>query len=218
MRLFFIGDIHGCYHTFLKLLESWLPEKEMLVQVGDLIDRGNYSPEVTLLAQKLETQNPNKVIFLRGNHEQMMIDFLDNKPSGNSWMYNGGSQTLKQFNERKKDLEATLAWIKDRPLIWENEHILASHAGFSDTPNPLDVHHKEGILWNRSPLKNMGKTQVIGHTPLQEGKARYTGASNSWNIDTGAYRGFCLTGIKLNEKGQFLEEFNIPTLAQDYLL
>lgn len=218
MRSFFIGDIHGCYHTFLKLLENWQPEKERLIQVGDLIDRGNYSPEVIQLAQELETAHPQKAVFLRGNHEQMMIDFLDNDPSGNSWMYNGGNLTLAQFEERKKDLDEILTWIKDRPLIWEIEHILASHAGFSNTSNPLDVHHKEGILWNRSPLKNMGKTQVIGHTPLQEGKARYTGASKSWNIDTGAYRGFCLTGIKLNDKGQFLEEFNIPTVEQDYLL
>ncbi|GAB3646074.1 metallophosphoesterase family protein [Echinicola sediminis] len=218
MPLFIIGDIHGCYHTLLKLLEHWNPEKEQLIQVGDLIDRGNYSAEVLQWAMETEEKHPDNTFFLKGNHEQMMQDYIENGKTGGSWFFNGGRETYQQFSEKNIALETLSPWLQSLPLKWESNRVLVSHAGISETLTPMDVTNPDGILWNRKPLKKLPQTQVIGHTPQQNGKARFTKSSKSWNIDTGAYRGICLTALKLGDEGQFLEEINIPTDTRDFLI
>ncbi|GGZ42422.1 hypothetical protein GCM10007049_39380 [Echinicola pacifica] len=219
MQLFFIGDVHGCYHTFEALLEHWNPETEYLVQVGDLIDRGNFPVEVIRRVQEIQQKYPENASFIRGNHEQMLIDHLENGKIGGTWLFNGGQKTMDEFKKHDIDLDSLLPWLRNSPLKWENDHIFASHAGISKADcNVYDVHHPDGILWNRKKLKKIPKIQVIGHTPQADGKASFTTASQHWNVDTGAYRGFCLTGIKLRNNGDFLEEINIPTLEQDCTL
>ncbi|WP_114751285.1 metallophosphoesterase family protein [Pleomorphovibrio marinus] len=214
-NLFAIGDVHGCYHSFLKLIEAWDPEKEILVQVGDLIDRGNFGASCLHFAKELNDKYPNEAIFLRGNHEQLMIDYLEGKDKEDIWLLNGGTGTLKSFQEYQKPAESWLPWLKNLPLKWENEKILVSHAGIAFIPNPFDPHHPAGVLWNRKPLRDIGKLQVIGHTPQLKGKATFRSTPAHWNVDTGAYRDIALTGLKLNALGEFIEEINIPTYKID---
>lgn len=55
MELFVVGDVHGCFHTFTKLInEHWDREKQIFVQLGDLLDRGKFSPETILYAIELQ--------------------------------------------------------------------------------------------------------------------------------------------------------------------
>jgi serine/threonine protein phosphatase 1 len=56
---------------------------------------------------------------------------------------------------------------------------------------------------------------VYGHTPLKESKPLYDKSSNSWNIDTGAYLGRALTGIKFTERGELIDSFTIKTIEKD---
>ena len=44
-KIFVIGDVHGCYHTLLDLLNK-LPKDASIIMIGDLCDRGPYSKEV----------------------------------------------------------------------------------------------------------------------------------------------------------------------------
>lgn len=215
-RLFIIGDVHGCYHSFLELLSSWDPEKELLIQVGDLIDRGNYSPECLVLAKDISEKHPGRAVFLKGNHEQLMIDYLMGKDREDIWLLNGGTGTLKQFESLVGQTpENWLPWLEEMPLKWENKHVIISHAGIAFIPDPYDLHHPNGVLWNREPLRNVGKLQVIGHTPQTKGRATFHKSPPHWKIDTGAYRNMALTGLKLYFNGDFIQEINIPTLQAD---
>ena len=72
MNFFVIADVHGCLHTFRELLTHWRPAEETLVQLGDLVDRGNYSPEVVELCRQLSQDFPEKTVFLKGNHDWAM--------------------------------------------------------------------------------------------------------------------------------------------------
>lgn len=214
---FIIGDVHGCLNTFKELVDRyWDKENEVLIQLGDLIDRGSFSPQTLYFSEGLEKQNPEKVKILRGNHEQMALDYYDDIST--SWLANGGRETLFQFEAADREIKNILPWIRNRKLYIETEHMYISHAGLSlkikDTEDPR---HPDGLLWNRGPLKNLGKVQIIGHTPLNTGKPSYSSESNSWNIDTGAYKGICLSGIKLNNQGKFLDYFSIPTHNEDLL-
>lgn len=216
MNLFVIGDVHGCFHTFLKLLEKWDSKTERLIQLGDLVDRGNYSPMTLRLAFELQLAFKGQTVFLMGNHENMMINYLQGYDFSNHWGINGGNETLLQFERDKVDPRDYLNWLKNMPLFWENKQVYISHAGFNAKAlNPLDPQDKNGLLWNRQPLENIGKLQVIGHTPQLDGKAKYDEKGNYWNIDTAAAGGLYLTGIKLKRDGSLLEIISVPTDERD---
>ncbi len=67
-----VGDLHGQYYDFLKLLETEIGgncEVTKYVFLGDYVDRGNFSIEVLLLILSMKITRPREVILLRGNHE-----------------------------------------------------------------------------------------------------------------------------------------------------
>ncbi|WHY00473.1 metallophosphoesterase family protein [Neobacillus sp. DY30] len=204
MNYFVIGDVHGCYYTFVTMLTKyWDKENEILIQLGDLIDRGNYSPKMVQFARQLRDEFPTQVYFLKGNHEFEMIGHFTNQPNHN-WLRQCGEETLRQYEAEERDCMSDVNWMKQLPLCYENAHLFVSHAGISaQTKNPFDEEDSCGVLWNRSPLKNIQKLQIIGHTPCDEPK--YDVHSHSWNIDTGAaYSGY-LTGIKIQPNGEVIE-------------
>ncbi|MBC8082444.1 MAG: serine/threonine protein phosphatase [Hymenobacter sp.] len=215
MNIFVIGDVHGCYHTFRELLRHWQPEQELLVQTGDLVDRGRFVPECVGLAMELETRFPDRTVFLKGNHEACMLTHYGLRGPYPAWLEWGGRATVQQYAGRPALLSAHLHWLARRPLLWENTHLLISHAGIADTPDPLDEDHPDGILWRRGPLLNVGKRQVVGHTPTSHGEPTYNVESNVFNVDTGACFGQTLTGILLSPAGELLNELSIPTFSVD---
>jgi serine/threonine protein phosphatase 1 len=79
MKTFVVGDIHGRCAQLLNLLDMLPrdPETDTLVLLGDLIDRGADAPGCVSHVLKLCQENPERVICLRGNHEQMLMDFLE---------------------------------------------------------------------------------------------------------------------------------------------
>ncbi len=101
------------------------------------------------------------------------------------------------------------------PLKWENEHIHISHAGISGYPDPYEPINKYGVLWNRQALADIGKFQVIGHTPSEDGQPVYCPDKNYCNVDTGACYGRALSGIKLSWEGKMLELVTVLTEEQD---
>ena len=65
-----VGDLHGNLLDLLRILRYYksLTEYNYLF-LGDLIDRGQFSLETSLLIFSLKISNPNKVWIIRGNHE-----------------------------------------------------------------------------------------------------------------------------------------------------
>ncbi|MGM1045858.1 MAG: metallophosphoesterase family protein [Bacillota bacterium] len=213
--LLVVGDVHGCFHTFTKLInEHWNSDKQILVQLGDLLDRGKFSPETILYAIELQKINPDKVYFLEGNHEFEVTVYLE---EGNeNWYKQCGEETLKQFDRKSLNLVNYISWLKSLPLYYETEYAFISHAGISlIAENPFEESHPESVLWNRGKLKNIGKLQIIGHTPCKSGMAEFDNESNTLNIDTGAYRPIGLTAVIVNGEGKVDEIIFEPTLSID---
>ncbi|MDF2591925.1 MAG: serine/threonine protein phosphatase [Clostridia bacterium] len=219
MNLLIIGDIHGCYYTFQELLDKfWDSEKELLIQVGDIIDRGKFSPDAVSYCKKLSLKFPNNVIFLKGNHEFEIIEHYYNGPNEN-WLRQCGKETIKQYENTQVNIEEDIRWFSKMPLYWSNEKVFVSHAGIAkDCINPLDETNQRSVLWNRDELKNIGKLQVIGHTPCKEDEPFYDEKSNTWNIDTGSGYGGNLTALRLSIEGNLLEIIKIKTLKKDSLI
>ena len=227
MNIFAIGDIHGCLNQLISIhdqifnYKNYKKEEDLLIYIGDYIDRGPKSKQV--IDQILQLKNKEiKTVFLMGNHEEMMIDFLFNKINNlENWLINGADQTFKSY-----DIEV-VDFIKDgfedhiidklRKVLIEklgNEHFnffnnlqltfsvakyLFVHAGIDPKKNLTDQ-SKQDYLWARSDEffhKDFKAEKIIvhGHTP---GK-NIVNFPYRINIDTGCYFSGKLSCVCLND-------------------
>lgn len=94
-KIFAIGDIHGCLEKLEELMKKMVVDRQedTLVFIGDYIDRGKSSRGVVDYLIRLQSEYQN-VICLRGNHEQMFMDYLDGVNEG-LYLGNGGRSTLE---------------------------------------------------------------------------------------------------------------------------
>jgi serine/threonine protein phosphatase 1 len=212
MDYFIIGDLHGCYYTLLELLKNWNSDKENLIFVGDLIDRGNFSSLVVNYCFDL-SKNKN-CFFLKGNHE---LEFIEQYKTGqnDNWLSQCGQKTIDDFELHKINQKEIFNWFNIMPLKFETNHFVITHAGIAKTEKPFDENNIDGVLWNRNELKNIGKVQIHGHTPLLKKEPVFNNISNSWNIDTGAYYGFGLTGLKIDRQGEIISTITVETNKKD---
>ena len=115
-----VGDIHGCYDKFMELLNRLnLKEDDVVILLGDIIDRGEQSPQMLKWAMEhITTDGPFQMV--RGNHEQAVVsdfeDTIDLYENGD--VRTGGNNT--EFKSKYKDaLDMCL-------------HPLESHYGFKE--------------------------------------------------------------------------------------
>lgn len=187
MKTFVVGDIHGRCAQLLTLLDMLPrdPETDTLVFLGDLIDRGADAPGCVSHIVQMCSENPERVICLRGNHEQMLMDFL--KGYNNVWLtaVAGGERTFEQYTgrsvrvESEKDLEEIrftfeqafpdehLEFMQNLPFYYEDELAIYVHAGLDEGKHPSES-SPISLLWMRDMdfYKNYrGKPCIFGHTP-----------------------------------------------------
>lgn len=95
MSIIAIGDIHGCPLSLDALLEKVAPTAEdTLLFIGDYIDRGPDSKGV--IDRLIKLNDEHNCIFLRGNHEELLLGYLD-RGEYDLWAINGGIQTLASY-------------------------------------------------------------------------------------------------------------------------
>jgi serine/threonine protein phosphatase 1 len=96
MRTLAIGDIHGCNTALTNLLKAVQPSREdQIIFLGDYIDRGPSSREV--IETLLGLQKSCSPIFLRGNHEVMILDAHNDPLKSDLWQSYGGLETLFSY-------------------------------------------------------------------------------------------------------------------------
>ncbi|GBD05886.1 Serine/threonine-protein phosphatase 1 [bacterium HR20] len=210
--LFVVGDVHGCLYTFAEVLKHWDTEREVLVQVGDLISGGAHSPEVVAFARQVARQYPERAVFLLGNHEQRAIEYFE-RQMPNEWLLSDGNDVIASYARRGFSLAGDVEWFRSLPLFWETNAVFVSHAGIGATEDPYNRHNPSGVVWNRGPVQNIGKLQIIGHIPVEE--PSYSRTEHCWRIDTNARRGKKLSAIRLDGEGNVLEIISLPVNARD---
>jgi serine/threonine protein phosphatase 1 len=187
MKTFVVGDVHGRCAQLHGLLEM-LPRDEAadtLVFLGDLIDRGPDAPGCVDLVMKLQQDNRERVLCLRGNHEQMLLDFIEG--SANLWItpVTGGERTFEQYvgkvlkitreqdlDDARRNIESSvpsehLDFFHALPYYYEDDYAIYVHAGLDRTKHPRET-EPQALLWMRDMefYKNYrGKPCIFGHTP-----------------------------------------------------
>ncbi|MBN1635968.1 MAG: serine/threonine protein phosphatase [Deltaproteobacteria bacterium] len=207
-RTFAIGDIHGCLYKLKDLLKQIEPGlNDTLIFLGDYIDRGYASRDVVDFLIDLADQA--RCVFLRGNHEEMFINFLEFGTNRNLYFANGGISTIMSYLEEAefvshsqvakalpmnhRDFYAGLKWY------YEDEGYIYVHAGVRPFI-PFEKQVNEDLLWIRNEFifspTGLTKKVIFGHTPFTQVLIR----DDKIGIDTGAVYGGCLTAICLPEE------------------
>lgn len=171
-RLLAIGDIHGCRRQLAALLDLVRPTAaDTLVFLGDYIDRGTDSAGVVTDLLELRQRCPHSV-FLRGNHEQMLLDLLAGEDP-TRFLANGGGRTMASYAARNvwPPPAEHLEFFEQLPLLYETDGFIFAHAGLRPD-RPVAEQVADDLLWIRGEFldsdTSWGKPVVFGHTPLSE--------------------------------------------------
>ncbi|MDR0228267.1 MAG: serine/threonine protein phosphatase [Flavobacteriaceae bacterium] len=207
-RTLVIGDIHGGYKALLQVFErAKVDESDQLIFLGDYVDGWSESHEVVRFLIKL--QQTHQCIFLKGNHESLLMEWLTTKKENKVWEYNGGDSSIKSYNSLSaQEVTEHLAFFDSLKLYYQDEqNRLFVHAGFTNPRGIEAEFYKDYVYWDRtlwemvmamqpnlnteSPLypKRLKLYQeiFIGHTPVTNfGFHLPTNYANVWNVDTGA--------------------------------
>lgn len=171
-RLLAFGDIHGCRNQLRTLLETVAPSgQDRLIFLGDYIDRGPDSAGVIDDLLELRGRWPH-CVFLRGNHEQMLLDVLSGGDP-HIFLFNGGSRTIASYRERGgwPPPADHLAFFEQLPTLYTTERFIFVHAGLRPGL-PVAAQQPDDLLWIRDEFLDSGydwgKPVVFGHTPREE--------------------------------------------------
>mgnify|MGYP002780526387 CR=1 FL=1 len=199
MRTLAIGDIHGASAALDALLAAVRPKAaDRLVFLGDYVDRGPDSAGVLSRLVDMRWSLPNAV-FLRGNHELMMMNARHDRGERKNWLSVGGVQCLQSYGNpgRFDDIPAGHWFFLDRECVdsFETDTHLFVHANL-DGERPLDEQTESMLFWEflTGPVRHFsGKTVVCGHTSQRSGDILDLG--DTVCIDTFAHGSGWLTGL-----------------------
>lgn len=203
-KIYAVGDIHGCLDKLERMMEEIDPdpENDLLVFLGDYIDRGPDSRGVVDLVLRLR-ETYRHTTCLRGNHEEMFLDFILHGENRDLYFFNGGRDTLRSYGlspdhplSERDFPEEHIRFFKSLPYTYETEEFIFVHAGLRPG-TPLDRQDRRDLVWIRNEFIfgpcEFGKTVVFGHTPFHQ---PFVDACK-FGIDTGAVFHGTLTCLEL---------------------
>ena len=219
VRIYVVGDVHGRADLLARVLAgidaditAYSGPQIVQVFLGDYIDRGRQSRQV--LDMLISRARYHHMVFLKGNHETYVFEFLRNPAILDEWKYLGGLETLVSYGmtppiDANKEEQQALADAFRHALPDSHRWFLSAlkasftcgdyffaHAGVRPGV-PLLRQHEQDLLWIRDDFllceDGFGKIVIHGHTPVKEPDIR----PNRINIDTGAYATGRLTCLVL---------------------
>ena len=208
MRTLVIGDIHGGLRALEQVLErASVTNNDRLIFLGDYVD--GWSDAVETVNFLIGLRQSHDCILLRGNHDALCLDWLDEGKDNPLWFQHGGKATMQSYEGRMNGvLEAHKHFFRNLENYYlDADNRLFLHAGFTNLRGVEHEYFSTSFYWDRTLWElalsldpDLPKDAVyypqrlalyreiyIGHTPVTRiGKTRPVKAANVWNIDTGA--------------------------------
>ncbi|MBG6240366.1 MAG: serine/threonine-protein phosphatase [Candidatus Symbiopectobacterium sp. Clec_Harlan] len=207
-----VGDLHGCYQQLKQqLIARKFDERcDLLIAVGDLIDRGTDS------AACLALLDAPWFISVAGNHECMAYAALQGE-SSDHWRNNGGDWYFELSPIHRHSIDRLIQLTESLPHVLEVNvqtclYVIA-HADYPsaryDLGLPVNV---DDVVWGRRRLlrAQSGDYQriegadrfIFGHTPLKKvcayaNQKKVCAYANQIYLDTGAVYGGPLSMVRL---------------------
>jgi serine/threonine protein phosphatase 1 len=224
LRIYAIGDVHGRADLLARLSKSIEDDlragdydEAITVFLGDYVDRGRDSRDV--LDRLARRDFPTPIVGLRGNHEDVMMRYLDDPAMLDQFAAFGGLMTLVSYGvgpgeEMKaggapsvhaaflgRFPQAHRRFLQETALSAEYGDYFFCHAGVRPHV-PLDRQDPQDLMWIRYEFLNFtggfGKVVVHGHTP----HAHVQNHENRINLDTHAFKSGVLTAVVLEGEGR----------------
>lgn len=228
-RVYAIGDLHGridLLRTAVDMIDKDIQDFDdgrdpLIVFLGDYIDRGDNTRDVLDFLMELECMRPANCVFLQGNHEEALLDFVENPLKGKAWLDWGGTQTVASFGiapplgTPKEDellrlhealmprLSHYLPFIQLLRPYYVSGEIVFAHASL-EADLPLEHQPKRALLWGETTT---GSSSTIPGFKLVHG--HFAGdepvlSDENICVDTGAYYSGKLTILRLDGHEHFI--------------
>lgn len=207
-RTLVIGDIHGALKALKQVLQrAHVDVTDTLIFLGDYVDGWSETPQLLDFLIELETKQ--NCIFLRGNHDELLLHWLQNNHDNPMWYEHGGESTVIAYSKVSQE-------VKDKHIEFlltlknyhhDTQNRLFIHAGFTNMKGVTIEHFPRLLYWDRTlwetavgldPTIDINSLYYpkrlklyeeiyIGHTPVFHiGENNPTQKANVWNVDTGA--------------------------------
>lgn len=207
-KTYVIGDIHGGLKALKQVLEKApIKTDDLLIFLGDYVDGWSESPQV--IDFLIALQKRQRCIFIKGNHDDLLLQYLKTKTYSEEWFLHGGASTLEGY--KKYDAKTIAKHINFLENLVEyyldNHNRLFIHAGFTNQKGVDFEYFTKLFYWDRTLWEtalaldpSLSKTSdyypkrlllyhevYIGHTPTTRiGKTIPVAKAGVWNLDTGA--------------------------------
>jgi serine/threonine protein phosphatase 1 len=207
-RTLVIGDIHGGLRALHQIIERGnVTTKDTLIFLGDYVDGWSQSPQV--IDYLIDLGEKQKCIFIRGNHDELLLDWLENSTDNREWYKHGGEATVIAYATISEATKLKhVAFLKSLENYYlDDKNRLFIHAGFTNMNGIAYEYFPKLFYWDRtlwetalSLGENLEKTSwfyprrlslydeiYIGHTPVTRiGETIPIKKACIWNVDTGA--------------------------------
>lgn len=208
MRTLVIGDIHGGLRALHQIIErAHVTPQDTLIFLGDYVDGWSQSPQV--LDYLIQLKTTNTCVFMRGNHDELLLHWLKESKDNLLWYNHGGEATVNAYKTVDADTKLRhiefLAALSDYYL--DDKNRLFIHAGFTNMNGVKYEFYPKLFYWDRTlwetalsldpsikpndllyPKRLTLYDEVyIGHTPVSRiGMTTPVQRACVWNVDTGA--------------------------------
>lgn len=198
------GDIHGCYQAAAKAVRLSEELDAKAIFLGDYVDRGPSAVKTLQILIEAQKKHPDW-IFIRGNHDQMLLDLIEEKasPMDIGTVLNGEFdywQAAKSFFEWKEldavGRKAIYDFLNGTILFHETRDFIFCHAVLRDTGEELGKKSMDELMWNYDYEPHWtGKRFIHDHLPIRSVSETGQGI----NINTCCGYGGLLTGLIFDE-------------------
>jgi serine/threonine protein phosphatase 1 len=207
-RTLVIGDIHGSHKALEQILErAKVTTDDRLIFLGDFVDGWSQSPEV--IDYLIQLKGTHSCIFMRGNHDDLLLKWLNTGEYNEQWFVHGGQITMEKYTALPKDkLQVHILFLESlQDYYLDDSNRLFVHAGFTNLNGVNHEYFKRLFYWERTLWETalaldpklevtspyypkrftLYKEIFIGHTPATRvGETTPMNRANVWNVDTGA--------------------------------
>lgn len=235
-RTLVIGDIHGGLLALQQVIRgAAVSPTDKIIFLGDYVDGWSQSPQV--LDFLIDLNRTHQCVFMRGNHDDLLCQWLQGADDNDLWNQHGGSVTIAAYEDVTDETRQKHIIFLDslKNYYLDSQNRLFVHAGFTSLHGVTVEHFPRFLFWDRTlwetalaldpemkpdnlsyPRRLLLYSEIyIGHTPVTRiGETVPVQRANVWNMDTGAAFNGPLTIMDVNSK-QFWQSDPLPNLYPD---
>lgn len=154
MRTLVIGDIHGGLKALHQVLElAQVTNEDKLIFLGDYVDGWSDVPYLLDFLQDLS--KTNDCVFIKGNHDVYLNDYLSRGNANRGWLIYGGALTLMAYKMIGRDPQEHINFLEQAQFSYiDADNNLFVHGGFREQDvTSMGLIDSVALAWDRELCK-----------------------------------------------------------------